>query len=157
MRRAREAARTADRAGVRLTSPGAETAAGGALLLYLGGLERRKDADGNATCEAGMIFASPALLTDNASPIFVKNAATSAARVVDASVSAGTPVPKEVKLAIFFSFGWKSARGFAVIDAEHLIGWECATSDPEGPVIIKAERGELAARMLDQIRAAAAQ
>jgi hypothetical protein len=142
-----------------LTPPPGEKAADEAptALLYLGELVRRKDAVGNPTGEADMIYASPVLLADNAWPIYVKNAAISAARVVDAAVSAGVPAPKDVKVAIFFSLGWKAARGFAFVDAEHLIGWENATGDPEGPILIKAERGALAAQMLQQIRTAGAQ
>ena len=79
--------------------------------------------------------------------------AISAARAVDCAIKLGAPEPKDVKLALF-RLG-AELRGFALIDGENLIGWRYATADREnGPVLIAAERGEIAAQMLEQIKAA---
>jgi len=126
----------------------------GVRLLYLGALERKKDADGDPTGSAGLIFAAPFFLDLASWPVFVKNAAVSAARVVDAAVQGGAPEPKSVHLALFMVDGWRAARGFAIVDGEAVIGWRYAMAGREdSPVIIEAERGDAAVEMLEQIAA----
>ena len=49
----------------------------------------------------------------------------------------------------------KAARGFAVVGGGSLIGWQHADRE-NGPVLIQAEHGEMAAQMLEQIRMAQA-
>jgi hypothetical protein len=68
------------------------------------------------------------------------------------------PARRRLQLPISgdLSVGWKAARGFAIVDDEAVIGWQYATVDREnGPALIEAAHGEIAAQM-EQIAAVAA-
>jgi hypothetical protein len=93
-------------------------------LLYLGGLVRKKDADGNKIGEANMIFASPFFLDLAAWPIFAKNTTISAARVIDAAVKDGDQRQKRSKSRFSSVSAGKGRKAFALVDGESLIGWQ---------------------------------